>query len=182
MVAAINTQGPAQRPAVAEVTTPLSLRMEIGRIRVRGIPETVTLVLRNRSDHDLAIPEPHVGCADGMYGNLFFWVYVRSSNGPYPMHGCVADYFFAKTSITERIRTWKRLAPGNELRFREIVAAEAGPLPAAADLLVTYFFSAAYDAPFVSEADRRLLRQVKIDVPLGRIEVAPLAFKRSAKR
>jgi hypothetical protein len=106
--------GLVQLPNDETMSAPdLALTVVVSNSRIHGLPQTITIKIRNISSRDLLIPEPHQDCSDGMYGSLFFRMNVRTTGvAPILGRGCATDYNFSRISIEDRVRVWKRLAPG----------------------------------------------------------------------
>ena len=143
----------------------------------------VIVKLTNVSNHEISLPQPNTGCSDGMYGTLSFRINIKPATGPIPVTmGCFADYNFAKISVWDRLKAWKRLGPGEALTFEKNVSAETeailrGPLRNG-----TYEFSAYYEPPYLSEHDKELLRDGKSDFPQYRMRTPNLVFNRAKPR
>jgi hypothetical protein len=173
----------AQAPtggAIAE--PPLALTLHASRVRIHGLPRTITIRLTNISKQDLLIPEPHKDCADGMYGSLFFRINIRTAGPPFLGSGCVADYSFAGSHIRDRIKVWKRLAPGQSLVFEKDVALDTTEILRGPIRDGTYTYSASYDPPYIPAQDKQRLNSVHIGFPRQRLQTTALAFTGKAAR
>jgi hypothetical protein len=159
----------------------LTLTIQESGTNLRGLPDAIVIKLTNTSNHDISIPYPKSACSDGMYGTLSFRVTITPATGSDPLEtGCFADYNFAKLNVSERIKDWKRLSPGEKLVFKKNVNAETeailkGPLRNG-----TYEFSAIYDPPYLSAYEKELLRASKISFPQAHMSTPILVFKRVA--
>ncbi len=173
----------AQETSPASTVPELVLSIHASRARPGQLPDTVTIKITNVSSHEVLIPDPCAACGDGMYGSLFFRSNLRSTAGAFPimLGGGIADYDFTKTTILERIKKWKRLTPGHTLIFKENIAAETNAMLRGQPGAGSYEFSAAYEAPYISENDQRLLTAAKVHFPRGRMETSALKFTKTAR-
>jgi hypothetical protein len=164
---------------IVGVPPSLTLTIEAAGTRFQGLPVVITIKLTNTSNHDISIPIPKSDCSDAMYGTLSFRVTIKPTTGPIPLEtGCFADYSFAGLNVWDRIKSWKRLSPGEKLVFEKSVPAETeailkGPLQNG-----TYEFSATYAPPYLSAHDKELLRNSNIDFPQIHTTTPILVFKR----
>lgn len=176
--------GSAQRRNDEAMSAPnLALTMDASDSRVHGLPRAMTIQIKNISSHDLLIPEPHKDCGDEMYGSLFFRMNVRTTGGaPILGHGCAADYNFSRTSIEDRVRVWKRLAPGESLVYRKDAISETMAMLQGRLTSGVYTYSASYDPPYISDGDKHLLTAAGISFPHQRLATRPLVFTEHAAR
>ena len=161
---------PSSPPTVALTQTASASKAE-------GLPQTITIELKNVSDRSLIIPEPHKDCGDGMYGSLFLRISFLSDDGPPTLaSGCVADYSFSNASIWDRIKAWKRLAPGESLVYTwdvmsKTLAEIRTPLRKG-----QYTYTAIYVPPSLSDGDKGLLNNAGLYPVHEQLEARPLSF------
>lgn len=160
----------------------LRLSMTASQTRSHGLPHFFILKITNITHHDILIPTP-TNCSDGMYGTLFFSIEIQRKTGPAPLRsGCVADYNFTNLSISDRIKNWNRLLPGQSLVFNKNVTAEIGAILRGPPEPGRYEFRARYDPPYISEHDKILLTSVRIGFPHDTMRTQPQAFTCTAER
>jgi hypothetical protein len=172
----------AQQPRTIPGPPELRLSMTASQTESHGLPHLLTLKITNITRHDILIPTP-TNCSDGMYGTLFFSIDIQRKTGPAPLGmGCVADYNFTNVSISDRIKKWKRLLPGQSLVFNKNVTAEIGAILRGPPEPGRYEFRASYEPPWISEHDKILLTTVRIGFPHDTMRTPSQAFIYTAER
>jgi len=155
--------------AVSATPGKLELRL-LPQSVVMKIPQTFTILMVNGTDHDVRMPTPSLECGDGPHGT----VRLRLNFKPYTPGvpslggGCVND--FSHSPMSDAIKGWKVLRPGESLTLATIndrvLAQEAG----------SYDYWAHYDPPGMPEADREWLRKAGIDYPKEDLDSAHVKF------
>ncbi len=147
----------------------LELRLQPEAVRI-NIPQAFTVLIVNRSDHDMRLPMPDHECRDVALGTILLgFNFVPAKPGPTPLgHGCFKDY--AYQPILDRVRSWKVLRPGESLSLETISvkAGEAG----------TYDYWAHYYPPGMPKADEEVLQKAGIDFPKAELESTHVKFVR----
>jgi hypothetical protein len=183
VLVSIGVSVPAQAPDREAPAAPrLALTLHASRVRVHGLPRTITIRLTNTSKQDLLVPEPHNECSDGMHGSLFFQIVIRSTGAPPYEMACIADYGFAGVHIRDRIKGWKRLAPGQSLVFEKDVALDTTEVLRGPIRNGTYTYSASYVPPYIPAQDKQRLDSVHIAFPRQRLQTPSLVFTGKAER
>ena len=148
---------------------PLELRLQPESYR-KNIPQAFTVLIVNKSDHDMHLPLPADSCGDVPHGtvrlNLHFEPFGPGTSGL--VSGCIKD--FGYQPILERVKGWRILHPGESLTLMtySLLAQDAG----------SYDYSASYDPPGMPKADEEVLQQAGIDYPKSRLESAHIRFRR----
>ena len=137
---------------------------------VMKIPQTFTILMVNGTDHDVRMPTPSLDCGDGPHGTVRLRLNFKPYSPGVPSlgGGCVND--FSHSPMSDAIKGWKVLRPGESLTLATIndrvLAQEAG----------SYDYWAHYDPPGMPEADREWLRKAGIDYPKEDLDSAHVKF------
>ena len=161
--------GVAQTP-VRPRPAPLELRLQQEVVQ-KDIPQGFTVVMLNTSNHDIRLPIPSLECGDVPHGTVSLqlaFTPLKPGASASGSGGCVKD--FGYQPISERLREWKLLAPGQSLTLATIsdraLAKEAGSY----DYWVIYF------PPGMPDSDRTLLLKAGINFPQTELKSAHVRF------
>ena len=139
----------------------LELRLQPESVQ-KQIPHALSVLLINRSDHEVRLPMPSLACADVPHGTIRLHVSLKHYKASRKVldSGCFND--FGYQPILERLKQWKALGPGESivLMNESVLAHEAG----------VYEYWASYIPPGMSEADEQELRNAGIDFPQSDLE------------
>ena len=143
----------------------LELNLE-ARDVVRGAPTTFHVIVRNRSDHDIRLPEPSLGCASAVNGTvLLMEKFKPKAPGSDPDaglgSGCVGSWWPYSHDVLERAKSWLLLRPGGYLER----VASPSRLHYVNHGAGTYDLSAEYVPPALSVDERRSLTNAGFTLP-----------------
>jgi hypothetical protein len=142
----------------------------------KGVPQSFTVVLLNKSDHDIKLPIPAVDCEGaftGVMGVSFRFTPLKPS-GAGIGHGCANDTF-VWPPILERAKKWKVLRPGDSLSIRET----ANQMFCECKAPGKYEFWAGYLPPSLTPEDKVTLRQASIDFPHHSLESVHMTYEKA---
>ena len=146
----------------------LRLQPEISR---SNIPQAFTVLIVNKSDHDVRLPIPTPKCGDVPHGTISLHVnYKPPKDGMSVLEsGCVND--FGYQPILDRLKSWKVLGPGESLPLMNdhVLAQDAG----------VYEYWASYIPPGMPKADEDVLQKAGIDFPKSALESSHVSFTRT---
>ncbi len=148
----------------------LELRLE-SELNQDKTPQTLTVLIVNKGDHDVRLPVPSIACDDIPYGTVAlhfrFKPIMKSTN--LLEGGCINDYGY--TPILDRLKGWKVLGPGESLSLmtKHVLAQDAG----------AYEYWASYIFPGMPQADEDVLQNAGIDFPKSTLESSHLSFTRA---
>ncbi len=142
----------AQSPAVS---TDVSLKIN-PHISSAGGLQSFTFTLTNATHHPVVLPEPILDCGGSYTGAIWlrYRVVTPDQAGSGMGWGCAADKYGWPT-ITDRVKGWKTLHPGESLRLE----GEAQTLHLKSLQAGTYDFWADYTPPSVTSDEARTLMQ-----------------------
>lgn len=155
---------PQTQPAAAHN---LEITLTASPLEISGLPSELTLTVTNITDHDVLLPSPHQDCGDVSNGTVDIGMNYRPNPGGNSSvigHGCIADYF-QLPNILERAKAWRTLRPGQSLalvsnvRSQVSLAFRGPPRPG------RYDFDATYTPPYLSDDDKRALKNTGFDFP-----------------
>jgi hypothetical protein len=138
-----------------------------------GLPPGFTILLVNKSDHDIRVPKPIVDCAaiDGGVIGMSFRFTPKRPWKPRNGYGCAADQF-NPPPILERVHGWQVLRPGESLRVTDSPAQMHCECKAPGK----YEFWAGYDPPHLPAEDEAKLDEADIDFPRSALESAHITY------
>ena len=150
----------------------LEMRLEPENFQ-NGLPQAFRFSLVNRSSHDVRVPTPALECGAAYTGDIWLRVHFTpvQSARPGVGHGCAADKY-DWPEITERVKIWKTLHPGEAL---ELVG-EAHELFLEYRDAGYYECWADYDPPSVSAEELVALKRAGIDIPLEKLSSNHVTF------
>ena len=160
--------------AAAEKRLPLELRIEAEHAE-KGVPAAFTVMLENRSDHDIRLPMPATDCASpfmGAIGVSFHFTPLRPDRLGQG-HGCAGDTF-DWPPILERVKNWKVLSPGDSLSIQQT----ASQIFCECNAPGKYEFWAGYTPPSLSEEDQAILREAGIEFPHQALESVHITYEK----
>jgi hypothetical protein len=166
--------GAAQAPS-AKPTSNLELRLHAKAMQ-HGVPQAFTFLLVNRSDHNVRVPMPSVGCENAFAGALQLRLHFVPLKPVAPSglgHGCACDTG-NWPPILERVAAWQVLHAGESLSL----GAGKSQLYYETDLSGSYEFWVEYAPPVITADDQQTLQQAGIDVPHGPLTSPYLKFER----
>lgn len=106
----------AQAPG-AQQSGNLELRLHPDAVE-RRVPQGFTFLLVNRTDHDVWVPMPAVGCSDGFNGTISLrLVFTPLKPGQLGVGGRCACDTFDWPPIMDRIKSWRILHAEEKTRF-----------------------------------------------------------------
>jgi hypothetical protein len=145
----------------------LELRLQPESVR-SNIPQAFTVLIVNRSDHDMRIPMPSLECGDVAHGTVGLRLHVKPlHSGPIePTQGCFKD--FGYQPILDRVKEWKVLRPEESVSLGTINDRVIAP--------GAYEYWAYYYPPGMPKADEDLLQKAGIDFPRNELESAHVKF------
>ena len=160
--------GFAQTP----VTNPtvLELRLQPESVQ-KHIPQAFTVLIVNKSDHEVRLPMPSLACGDVPHGTVRLHVKFKpfKGGGSALDSGCIKD--FGYQTILDRLKQWKVLGPGESLVLMSngILAHDSG----------VYEYWASYIPPGMPKADEEVLQNVRVDFPKSELESTHVSFVRA---
>lgn len=161
---------------IGNVTRARNLELNIEAENIRsGVPESLTLSLKNISNHVVVLPTPSSECSDQFRGSISIQLDFTPAH-PNPEsegygHGCgegVSDW----PSILDRIKEWRTLRPGESI----LIETTSKDWMFDFNQLGRYKVWATYDPPEVSERDQDLLLKSGLDFPDRKLTSNHLKF------
>jgi len=140
----------------------------------QGLPPGFTVLLLNKSNHDIRVPTPVVDCQSGYTGVMgvsFRFTPQKPLRSIGRGYGCAADKF-NWPQILERAQEWTVLHPGTSLSVRDTI----GLMHCECKAPGKYEFWADYLPPNVSPEDKEVLSKAGIDFPHAPLESAHVIY------
>jgi hypothetical protein len=148
----------------------LELRLEPESVQ-KNIPKAFTVLIVNKSDHEVRLPMPSFESGDVRHGTVWLRLnFVPLKRGVLPelQAGGINDFLYQP--ISERVKGWKVLGPGESLNLEtisgRILAQDAG----------SYDYWAYYYPPGMTKGDEEVLQKAGIDYPKKELESAHVKF------
>lgn len=161
--------GFAQTPLTIEPTI-LELRLQPESVR-KHIPQAFTVLIVNKSHHEVRLPMPSLECGDVPHGTVRLHVKFKpfKAGGSALVSGCFKDFVYQP--ILDRLKQWKVLGPGESLVLMNnaILARATG----------VYKYWASYIPPGMPKADEEVLQNARVDFPKSELESPHVSFVRA---
>ncbi|MGC2164170.1 MAG: hypothetical protein WA634_19905 [Silvibacterium sp.] len=173
--AAAIAQAASPVPHANTQSQPLQLVMQPKDMQAE-LPASFTILLVNRSDHEVRLPPPAAACQCLTNGSVQFIVHFTPAPGTKPTalgKSCIADAVLLYSDILRESDTWTVLRPAESLHItvkRSDFSLEEGS--------GTYSFQAVYTPPSLSPEDKNTLRMAGIDVPTQILKTPVMTFNR----
>jgi hypothetical protein len=136
-----------------------------------GTPRSFSLLLVNKTGHDIYLPVPRRNCEDRYDGWFRIFNTFKPLNGPSPEPGspggCAFDQFGPELAISDRIgaENWRLLHSGESLNLDPSGTTAFTD----SDPPGVYEFWASYSPPAIGPDKRKILQNRNIDIPQGRV-------------
>jgi hypothetical protein len=140
----------------------------------KGLPRGFTVLLLNKSDHDIRVPTPVVDCQaaySGVMGVSFRFTPLRPARPNSHGYGCASDRF-NWPPILERAKEWTVLHPRMSISVRETLE----QMHCECTVPGRYEFWAGYLPPDISPEDKETLTKAGIDFPHAPLESAHVTY------
>ena len=160
----------------------LELNLE-ARDLVRGVPTTFHVIVRNRSDHDIRLPEPSLGCASAVDGTVWLIEKFKPKAPGFDPdagldtglgYGCAGSPRPYSYDVLERAKSWLLLRPGGYLER----VASPSRLHYENHGAGTYDLSAEYVPPALSADERRSLTNAGFVFPQTKLVSKHVTLKK----
>ncbi len=156
LIAGTSPQAPG-----AQQSGNMELRLQADAVE-RRVPQGFTFLLVNRTDHDVRVPMPTVGCNDSFNGEINLkLVFTPLKPGQLGVGGGCACDTFDWPPIMDRIKSWRILRAAETISLK----ATRNQLHYDGQQPGKYEFWGTYSPPYIDPSSQKTLQEAGVDFP-----------------